>query len=139
MFLTSRRFVLAGLFYSGMYDYDSSMVFVSLGQAATLLADDPLLETGLELRVRDLFKAPSIARALEALSHARYQVTDWTQANAALFSALNLEKFADFLVLLLIVLVAAFNITATLVMVVLERRKELAILRAAVQGYGLIA
>ena len=57
-------------------------------------------------------------------------MTDWTQANAALFSALKLEKFTYFLVLMLIVLVAAFNIVATLVMVVMERRKEIAILRA---------
>jgi len=59
-----------------------------------------------------------------------YEVKDWTQTNASLFSALKLEKFTYFLVLLLIVLVAAFNIVATLVMVVIERRKEIAILRA---------
>src|SRR5207248_3836478 len=68
-----------------------------------------------------------------------FTVTDWTQANAALFSALKLEKFTYFLVLMLIVLVAAFNIIATLVMVVMERRKEIAILRAMGARAGSIA
>ena len=66
-------------------------------------------------------------------------MTDWTQANAALFSALKLEKFTYFLVLMLIVLVAAFNIVATLVMVVMERRKEIAILRAMGARAGSVA
>ena len=68
-----------------------------------------------------------------------FTVSDWTQNNAALFSALKLEKFTYFLVLLLIVLVAAFNIVATLVMVVMERRKEIAILRAMGARAGSIA
>jgi lipoprotein-releasing system permease protein len=125
-----RRFVVAGLFHSGMYEYDSSLLFASLQNSETLLAEDPQLETGLEIRVRNLFEAPAIAAKIAALAGHSYAVSDWTQTDAPLFSALKLEKFTYFLVLLLIVLVAAFNIVATLVMVVMERRKEIAILRA---------
>jgi len=125
-----RRFVVEGFFYSGMYEFDSSLIFAPLADAQALLADDYQAETGLEVRVRDLFAAPAIGRQIAAMAGPSYQVTDWTQDNAALFAALKLEKFTYFLVLLLIVLVAAFNIVATLVMVVKERRKEIAILRA---------
>ena len=125
-----KRFVVAGLFHSGMYEYDSSLIFTALKNSQALLAEDPQLETGLEIRVRNLFDAPAIAGKIAALSGRFYRVADWTQTDAPLFSALRLEKFTYFLVLLLIVLVAAFNIVATLVMVVMERRKEIAILRA---------
>jgi lipoprotein-releasing system permease protein len=125
-----RRFVVAGLFHSGMYEYDSSMMFVTLKNSQALLAEDPQLESGLEIRLRNLFEAPAMAKKVAAVAGHAFAVTDWTQTDAPLFSALKLEKFTYFLVLLLIVLVAAFNIVATLVMVVMERRKEIAILRA---------
>jgi lipoprotein-releasing system permease protein len=134
-----RRFVLGGMFHSGMYQFDSSLIFVSLKDARALLADDPQLETGLEVRVRNLFDAPTIAARIARVAGRGFVVTDWTQANAALFSALKLEKFTYFLVLMLIVLVAAFNIVATLVMVVMERRKEIAILRAMGARAGSVA
>jgi lipoprotein-releasing system permease protein len=118
------------MFHSGMFQFDSSLIFVSLSNARVLLADDPQLESGIEMRVHNLFDAPLIAARIARLAGSGFTVTDWTQANAALFSALKLEKFTYFLVLMLIVLVAAFNIVATLVMVVMERRKEIAILRA---------
>lgn len=124
-----RRFVIGGTFHSGMYQFDSTLVFVALKQARLLLADDPQLASGLEVRVDSLFNAPAIAGKIAHLAGSGFTVSNWTQANAALFSALKLEKFTYFLVLLLIVLVAAFNIVATLVMVVMERRKEIAILR----------
>jgi lipoprotein-releasing system permease protein len=125
-----RRFVIAGFFHSGMYEFDSSLMFVSLGNGEALLADDPQLERGLEIRTDNLFEAPAIARQIARAAHGKISVSDWTHTDAPLFSALKLEKFTYFLVLLLIVLVAAFNIIATLVMVVMERRKEIAILRA---------
>jgi lipoprotein-releasing system permease protein len=134
-----RRFVVGGLFHSGMYQFDSSLIFVSLKDASALLADDPQLESGLEVRVRNLFDAPAIAARIAGIAGSGFTVTDWTQANAALFSALKLEKFTYFLVLMLIVLVAAFNIVATLVMVVMERRKEIAILRAMGARAGSVA
>ena len=125
-----KRFVVSGFFYSGMYDFDSSLIFVDIASGRTLLADDPQLESGLEVRVRDMFDAPSVGAKIAALAGPGFSVKDWTEANAPLFNALQLEKFTYFLVLMLIVLVAAFNIIATLVMVVMERRKEIAILRA---------
>jgi lipoprotein-releasing system permease protein len=134
-----KRFVVGGLFHSGMYQFDSSLIFVSIGQARALLADDPQLESGLEVRVHNLFDAPAIAGQIARIAGTGYTVTDWTQANAALFAALKLEKFTYFLVLMLIVLVAAFNIVATLVMVVMERRKEIAILRAMGARAGSVA
>ncbi len=125
-----KRFIVAGLFRSGMYEYDSSLMFVALKNSQALLAEDPQLETGLEIRVHNLFDAPAIAAKIAAMTGRAYAIADWSQTDAPLFSALKLEKFTYFLVLLLIVLVAAFNIVATLVMVVMERRKEIAILRA---------
>jgi lipoprotein-releasing system permease protein len=125
-----KRFIVAGLFHSGMYEYDSSLMFTALKYGQALLANDPQLETGLEIRLHNLFGAPAIAAKIAALTGRTYTVADWSQTDAPLFSALKLEKFTYFLVLLLIVLVAAFNIVATLVMVVMERRKEIAILRA---------
>ena len=125
-----RRFVVGGFFYSGMYEFDSSLIFVGLKSGQALLADDPQLESGLEVRVANLFQAPAIGQQIAKMAGADFTVSNWTQTNAPLFSALKLEKFTYFLVLLLIVLVAAFNIVATLVMVVMERRKEIAILRA---------
>ena len=124
-----KRFVVTGFFHSGMYDFDSTLVFVALKDGRALLADDASLESGLELRLANMFDAPQIRDQIAAIAGPDFEVKDWTTANAPLFSALALEKFTYFMVLLLIVLVAAFNIVATLVMEVMERRKEIAILR----------
>jgi lipoprotein-releasing system permease protein len=125
-----RRFVVGGFFYSGMYEFDSSLIFVALKDGAALLADEPQMERGLEVRVVNLFDAPAIGRRIAVIAGPGFEIKDWTENNAALFAALKLEKLTYFVVLLLIVLVAAFNIVATLVMVVMERRKEIAIVRA---------
>ena len=124
-----KRFVVTGFFHSGMYDFDSTLVFVALKDGRALLADDASLESGLELRPANMFDAPAIRARIAAMAGPDFEVKDWTTANAPLFAALALEKFTYFMVLLLIVLVAAFNIIATLVMEVMERRKEIAILR----------
>lgn len=134
-----KRFVITGFFYSGMYDFDSTLVFVDIKAGRALLADDPQLESGLEARLSDMFEAPALAEKIASIAGPGFKVADWTQANAPLFSALQLEKFTYFLVLMLIVLVAAFNIIATLVMVVMERRKEIAILRAMGARAGSVA
>ena len=119
-----KRFVVTGFFHSGMYDFDSTLVFVALKDGRALLADDASLESGLELRLANMFDAPAIRDKIAAMAGPDFEVKDWTTANAPLFAALKLEKFTYFMVLLLIVLVAAFNIIATLVMQVMERRKE---------------
>ena len=125
-----KRFIVTGFFHSGMFDYDSTLIFVALKDGRALLADDASLESGLEVRLVNMFDAPAMRTKIAAIAGPGFEVSDWTTANAPLFSALKLEKFTYFMVLLLIVLVAAFNIIATLVMVVMERRKEIAILRA---------
>ncbi|HEV2171563.1 MAG TPA: ABC transporter permease [Candidatus Binatus sp.] len=124
-----KRFVVAGFFHSGMYDFDSTLIFVGLKDGRALLADDASLESGLELRLRNMFDAPAVRNQIAAIAGPDFEVKDWTTANAPLFAALKLEKLTYFMVLLLIVIVAAFNIIATLVMEVMERRKEIAILR----------
>jgi lipoprotein-releasing system permease protein len=134
-----KRFVVTGFFHSGMYDFDSTLVFVALKDGRALLADDASLESGLELRLANMFDAPQIRDKIAAMAGPDYEVKDWTTANAPLFSALALEKFTYFMVLLLIVLVAAFNIIATLVMVVMERRKEIAIVRTMGARAGSVA
>ncbi len=125
-----KRFVVGGLFYSGLYQFDSALIFVGLKQGRALLADEPNLESGLEVRVGNIFEAPAIARRIAELAGPGFTVRNWTETEAPLFAALKLEKLTYFVVLLLMVLVAAFNIVATLVMVAMERRKEIAILQA---------
>lgn len=134
-----RRFAVGGFFHSGMPEYDSALVFVALPDGRALLGDTPEQEAGLEVRVEHLFDAPAIAARIRETLGASFEVKDWTETNASLFSALQLEKTTYFVVLLLIVLVAAFNIVATLVMVVMERRKEIAILQAMGARAGSIA
>jgi lipoprotein-releasing system permease protein len=124
-----KRFVVTGFFHSGMYDFDNTLIFVALKDGRALLADDASLESGLELRLVNMFDAPAIRDKIAAIAGPDFTVSAWTTANAPLFVALALEKVTYFMVLLLIVLVAAFNIIATLVMEVMERRKDIAILR----------
>jgi lipoprotein-releasing system permease protein len=125
-----KRFMVGGLLHSGMSEYDSSLLFVRLDQARALAGDSPQFDHGLEVRLVNIFDAPALARRIAQILGPYYKVSDWSQTNIGLFSGLKLETFTHFLVLLLIVLVAAFNIVATLVMVVMERRKEVAILQA---------
>jgi lipoprotein-releasing system permease protein len=125
-----RRFVVGGMLHSGMAEYDNGLLFVNLRQAVALAGDSLQFEHGLEVRLTHVMDAPAMREKIAHLLGPAYTVSDWTQTNVGLFSGLKLETFTHFLVLLLIVLVAAFNIVATLVMVVMERRKEVAILQA---------
>ncbi len=125
-----KRYAVTGLFHSGLDEYDAVLVFMSLKDARLLFDGEAQLEKGLQVQLNDLFEAPVLAQRISALAGANFSVEDWTHTDQSLFTALKLEKTAYFLVLLLIVLVAAFNIVATLTMVVIERRKEIAILRA---------
>jgi lipoprotein-releasing system permease protein len=134
-----KRFVVTGFFHSGMFEDDNTLIFVALQDGRALLADDSSLESGLELRLVNLFDAPAIRDRIAEMAGPDFDVKDWTTANAPLFAALKLEKFTYFMVLLLIVLVAAFNIIATLVMVVMERRREVAIVRAMGARAGSVA
>jgi lipoprotein-releasing system permease protein len=123
-----KRFVVVGLFESGMSEYDEVLAYLSIGEAQRLLRLGGV--TGLEVRAADLYAAGQVAKRMAERVEFPYYVRDWMELNHTLFSALKLEKTVYFVVLLLIVLVAAFNIVAMLVMVVMEKRKDIAVLKS---------
>ena len=123
------RFEVTGIFETGMYEYDNSYVFMSLASAQQL-AQLGSAVTGLEVRTRTRAEAPTVARAIEDTLGFPYRTEDWQAQNSSLFHALKLEKFGMTFILLLIVLVAAFNIVSTLTMVVTDKTREIGILRA---------
>ena len=120
---------VVGIFDTGMYEYDSSLAYVSLATAQDFLDLGDNVH-GLELKVDDIYNASEIAAKLEKKLGFGYVVKDWISMNKNLFSALKLEKTAMFIVLALIVLVAAFNIISTLIMVVMSKGKDIAILKS---------
>lgn len=124
-----KRFVLAGTFDSGMYDYDSGLLYMALADAQKFFGLGKAI-TGVEIRVTDLYGAEKVARQLEQTLGTPFRARDWMEVNRNLFLAFKLEKVVYFIVLTLIVLVAAFNIVATLIMVVMEKRKDIAILKS---------
>ena len=125
-----KRFVVAGLFDSGMFDYDTTLAYMALPDAQRFF-DMKGTVTGIEVRVRSVYEARTVARAIEAaLGGFPYRARDWMEVNRNLFSALKLEKVVYGIVLCLIVVVAAFNILATLTMVVKEKRRDIAVLKS---------
>ena len=124
-----KRFVIVGVFDSGMFEYDSALVYMALADAQRFFTLGEQV-TGVEVRVQDVYQAQAVAQELEARLGFPYTARDWTEINRNLFAALSLEKTVYFIVLLLIVLVAAFNIVATLIMVVMEKRKDIAVLKS---------
>ncbi|TSA11160.1 MAG: lipoprotein-releasing ABC transporter permease subunit [Deltaproteobacteria bacterium] len=122
-------FKIVGIFDCGMFEYDSSMAFISLRAAQSLLGLGNRI-TGLEVKVADIYKADQVAAAINNTLGYPYWTRDWMKMNKNLFSALKLEKIAMFIILALIVLVAAFNIVSTLIMVVMEKNKDIAILKS---------
>lgn len=124
-----RTFVVVGIFHSGMYEYDSSLAYIDLAEAQKFFGMGETV-TGIELKVRDVFRANATARSVEQSLGFSYGARDWMQMNRNLFSALKLEKTMMFLLLVLITIVASFNIVSTLTMIVTEKQKEIAILKA---------
>jgi lipoprotein-releasing system permease protein len=124
-----KKFEVVGLFKSGMFEYDNQMGYVPLDAAQDLLGMENAV-TGLALWVRDPWQADVDARRLQAELGYPYTLRDWKRMNEGLFSALKLEKMGMALVLALIVLVAAFNIVSTLIMVVADKTREIGILRS---------
>ena len=120
---------IVGIFDTGMYEYDSSLAYISITTAQNFLDLEDSVH-GLALKIDDIYKASSIAAELEKKLGFGYVVKDWITMNKNLFSALKLEKTAMFIVLALIVLVAAFNIISTLIMVVMSKGKDIAILKS---------
>ncbi len=124
-----RQFVVVGLFQSGMYEYDSSLAYIELGEAQKFFNMGASV-TGIEVKVTDVFRAADIARTIEQSLGFTFWARDWMQMNRNLFSALKLEKTMMFLLLVLITIVASFNIVSTLTMIVTEKQREIAILKA---------
>ena len=124
-----KRFVIVGVFDSGMFEYDSALIYMSLADAQQFFTLGEQV-TGVEVKIRDVYQAQTVARELESILGFPYTTRDWTEVNSNIFAALKLEKVVYFIVLLLIVLVAAFNIIATLIMVVMEKRKDIAVLKS---------
>lgn len=123
-----RRFTVQGIFSVGMYEYDSALAYVHIQDAGRLFSLGDGV-SGLRLKLADAFAAPALAARLQVQIGPRYLVQDWTQSHANFFRALKMEKMVMFIILLLIVAVAAFNIVSTLVMVVTDKRADIAILR----------
>jgi lipoprotein-releasing system permease protein len=123
-----RRYEVTGIFETGMYEYDNSYVIMAL-PAAQELAQLGRAVTGIEVKTVDRWQAPRVARTLADTLGFPYRTEDWQQQNSSLFQALRLEKLGMTVILLLIVLVAAFNIVSTLTMVVTDKTREIGILK----------
>lgn len=123
-----KRFTVVGVFQVGMYEYDRNMAMIHLDDAGKLFRIEPAV-SGLRLKLDDLFNAPLITQNMADALGSEYRVSDWTLAHSNFFRAVQTEKRAMFIILLLIVAVAAFNIVSTLVMVVTDKRGDIAILK----------
>ena len=123
-----KRFKLTGFFESGMYDYDGSFAYINIEQAQKILRMGNSV-TGIEIRVDNMYKAREIAQKIVSNLGFPFWARDWMQMNQNLFTALKLEKTVMFIILTLIVLVAAFNIASTLIMMVMEKTRDIAILK----------
>ncbi len=124
-----KRFRVTGIFEIGMFEYDSNLALTDMKAAQDFLGMKDEV-TGIQLKLSDIYQAPEIRRRLQEKLGFPFQVMDWMQMNKNLFSALKLEKFAMFVILVLIVLVASFNIISNLIMNVIEKSREIAIFKA---------
>lgn len=125
----SKLFHVVGIFRSGMHEFDTTIAYVDLAAAQQFLGIGDAV-TGLEVKVENVYEARTIAESLRSQLGYPYYVRDWMQMNHSLFSALKLEKVVMFIILTLIVLVAAFNIVSSLIMLVMEKTRDIAILKA---------
>ena len=124
-----KRFRVKGIFQSGMYEYDNTLAYVSLESAQRFFSMGPRV-TGIEIKTDDLYHVKRIGKEVRQKMGFSFWTKDWMEMNRNLFAALRLEKIAMFIILVLIVLVAAFNIISTLIMVVMEKNKDIAILKS---------
>jgi lipoprotein-releasing system permease protein len=128
-----RRFRVVGTFHSGMYEFDRALALVNIRDAARVYQLGERV-TGLRLALADPFRAPRVVRDLALALGGGYYVSDWTRNHANFFRSIEITKSMLFVILLLVVAVAAFNIVAALVMVVKEKRGDIAILRTIGAG-----
>jgi lipoprotein-releasing system permease protein len=121
------RFRVAGIFNSGFYDYDSSWAFTRLSDAQRLFGLGDLISV-IEFKVDDIYKADEVSRQLEDAAGSGFMATNWKEQNKALFHALRLERLVTFITIGLIVFVAALNILISLIMMVMEKTRDIAVL-----------
>jgi lipoprotein-releasing system permease protein len=122
-----RHFRLVGTYHSGFYQYDAQMGFMRLADAQRLF-DEPDLLSVIGFKVDDMNRAPQIGRAIEEAAGPGFMTTNWIEANRELFRALRLEQYVTFIVIALIVIVAALNILIALTMMVMEKTRDIAVL-----------
>jgi lipoprotein-releasing system permease protein len=120
---------VVGIFDSGMYEFDSNLAYVSLREAQKFFNFGGSV-TGIDVKIDNIYKAKIVADDIAEFLGMPYFARDWMQMNRNLFSALKLEKIAMFIILILIIFVAAFNIISTLIMIVMEKNREIAILKS---------
>ncbi|MFC1851103.1 lipoprotein-releasing ABC transporter permease subunit [candidate division CSSED10-310 bacterium] len=125
----SREYRVCGIFYTGMYDYDSSWAYLSISEAQDFFSLDDRV-SGIEIRMQDPFKADRVTTAISQKLGQEYYLRDWMSMNQSFFEALKLEKIVMFIILLFIVTVAAFGIVSSLMMMVMEKNKDIGILKA---------
>jgi lipoprotein-releasing system permease protein len=123
-----KRCTVVGIFQIGMYEYDKSLAVMHIKDAATLFRMGKDV-SGLRVKLDDMFNAPAVSRELIRALPATYMIRDWTQEHTNFFRAVHTEKIVMFIILMLIIAVAAFNIVSALVMVVTDKRSDIAILR----------
>ena len=133
-----RPFRVAGVFRTGMFEYDSSLGFVSLAAARDLLGLPADQISGIEVTVKDVYKADRVAAALQEELGPLAAVRTWMDMNANLFAALKLEKIGMFILLAMVVLIGSFSIVTTLVMLVMEKTHDIAILMSMGATKGMI-
>lgn len=124
-----KKFKLAGVFEVGMYEYDSSLALINISDAQDFFKFHDEI-TGIEVKVDEIYNSEKIAEKIEAVLGPPYYARDWMEMNRNLFSALKLEKLVMFIILILIVLVASFNIISNLIMIVMEKAREIAVMKA---------
>ena len=129
----SRRFVVAAIYDSGMVEYDSGLVYLAIDEARSLLGYGDVA-TGVEAVLHDPYEAPAVAADVNKEIGLPYYAESWTEVHRNVFEALQLEKTVYFLVLLLIILVSSFTIVSALYMVVMEKRRDIAVLKAMGAG-----
>jgi len=122
-----QRFRVAGIFHSGFYQYDAAMAFMRLSDAQSLFSEPDLLSV-ISFKVDDMDRAPQIGQAIEKAAGRGYMTSNWMEQNRELFRALKLEQVVTFIVIALIVMVAALNILIALTMMVMEKTRDIAVL-----------
>jgi lipoprotein-releasing system permease protein len=120
---------VAGIFHSGMYEYDLNLVLMPIGNAQEILGLSEQI-SAVAIKLKDLYLAKKVRDELAVALGFRYNLRTWMEANANFFAALNLEKFTMFIILTLIILVACFNIASTLIVMVVEKTKDIGVLKA---------